>query len=107
MDRRRTGNEDHLRRRLLGGEHELQRRRAELAAFLRQGRELAVAETGTVSWYAFQLSETTFGVFDTFESEDGRQAHLDGQIAAGLGEVGPDLLARDPDMRKVDVLAVK
>jgi quinol monooxygenase YgiN len=80
---------------------------AELADFLKADRELAVAETGTVTWYAFQISDTTFGIFDTFEGEDGRQAHLEGQIPAALGKVGPDLLADDPDIRKTDILAVK
>lgn len=80
---------------------------AELADFLKQGRELAVAETGTVTWYAFKLTETTYGIFDTFEGEDGRQAHLNGQIPAALGQVGPDLLASDPDIRTTDILAVK
>jgi len=79
----------------------------ELAAFLKQGRELAVAETGTVTWYAFRLSDTTYGIFDTFEGEDGRQAHLDGQIPAALGQVASDLLAADPDIRMTDILAVK
>ncbi len=79
----------------------------ELAAFLQQGRELAVAEEGTVTWYAFKISDTTYGIFDTFEGEQGRQAHLNGQIPAALGQVGPDLLAADPDIRTVDVLAVK
>ena len=50
----------------------------ELAAFLKQGRELAVAETGTVTWYAFKLSDTTYGIFDTFEDEDGRLISLGG-----------------------------
>jgi quinol monooxygenase YgiN len=79
----------------------------ELAAFLKQGRELAVAETGTVTWYAFKLSDTTYGIFDTFDGEDGRQAHLNGQIPAALGEVGPGLLAGDPDIRPADIIAVK
>jgi quinol monooxygenase YgiN len=79
----------------------------ELADFLRQGRELAVAESGTVTWYAFKLSDTTYGIFDTFEDEDGRQAHLNGEIPVALGEVGPDLLAKDPDIRTTDILAVK
>ena len=65
----------------------------ELAAFLEQGRELAAAEDGTVTWYAFKIGDTTYGIFDTFEDEDGRQAHLNGQIPAALGQVGPDLLA--------------
>jgi quinol monooxygenase YgiN len=79
----------------------------ELADFLRQGRELAVAESGTVTWYAFKLSDTTYGIFDTFEDDDGREAHLNGQIPAALAEVGPDLLAKDPDIRTTDILAVK
>jgi quinol monooxygenase YgiN len=79
----------------------------ELADFLRQGRELAVAESGTVTWYAFKLSDTTYGIFDTFEDEAGREAHLNGQIPAALGQVGPDLLAKDPDIRTTDILAVK
>jgi len=79
----------------------------ELGEFLRQGRELAVTESGTVTWYAFKLSDTTYGIFDTFEGEDARQAHLNGQIPAALGQVGPDLLAGDPDIRTIDVVAVK
>ncbi|MFF2108605.1 antibiotic biosynthesis monooxygenase [Rhodococcus sp. ACS1] len=79
----------------------------ELAAFLEQGRALAAAEEGTVTWYAFKVSDTTYGIFDTFENEDGRQAHLSGAIPAALANVGPDLLARDPDIRPVDVVAVK
>jgi quinol monooxygenase YgiN len=79
----------------------------ELAALLTQARELAVAEEGTVTWYAFKLSDTTYGIFDTFENEEGRQAHLSGRIPAALGEVGPDLLAQPPDIKMTDILAVK
>ena len=79
----------------------------ELGDFLKRGRELAVAEDGTVTWYAFKISDTTYGIFDTFEGEEGRQAHLNGQIPAALGQVGPDLLATDPEIKTVDVIAVK
>ncbi|MEO7289483.1 MAG: antibiotic biosynthesis monooxygenase [Jatrophihabitantaceae bacterium] len=79
----------------------------DLAAFLEQGRALAVQESGTVTWYAFKLSDTTYGIFDTFNDEDGRQAHLNGQIPAALGEVAADLLASDPDIRTTDIIAVK
>ena len=79
----------------------------ELATFLEQGRALAAEEEGTVTWYAFKLSDTTYGIFDTFEGEDGRQAHLNGQIPAALGQVAGDLLAKDPDIRTTDILAVK
>jgi quinol monooxygenase YgiN len=79
----------------------------ELGAFLKQGRELAAQEAGTVTWYAFRLDDTTYGIFDTFESEDARQAHVNGQIPAALQQVGSDLLAADPDIKPIDVLAVK
>ena len=79
----------------------------ELAAFLQQGRELAAAEGGTVTWYAFKLSDTTYGIFDTFDDEEGRQAHLNGEIPAALGHVGADLLAGDPDIRQTEIIAVK
>lgn len=79
----------------------------ELGDFLRQGRELAVAEQGTVTWYAFKVGDTTDGIFDTFEDEDGRAAHLGGHIPAALGQVSPDLLAGESDIRQVDILAVK
>ncbi len=64
---------------------------ADLAAFLESGRAIAVAEDGTVTWYAFKISDTTYGIFDTFETDDARQAHLGGQIPQALGQVGPDL----------------
>jgi hypothetical protein len=80
---------------------------AELGAFLERGQALAAAEVGTVTWYAFKLSDTEYGIFDSFETEDGRQAHLKGEIPTALGQVSPDLLAKDPDIRMVDVIANK
>ena len=56
----------------------------QLAAFLKAGRELAVAEQGTVTWYAFKISDTSYGIFDTFTDEDGRQAHIGGEIPIAL-----------------------
>jgi quinol monooxygenase YgiN len=79
----------------------------DLAAFLESGRALAVAELGTVTWYAFKVDETTYGIFDTFETEAARNAHLEGEIPRALAQVGPDLLANDPDIRTIDILAVK
>jgi quinol monooxygenase YgiN len=79
----------------------------DLAAFLEGGRALAVAEEGTVTWYAFKIDDTTYGIFDTFETEEARQAHLNGEIPKALGQVAPDLLAADPNIRLVDVISVK
>jgi len=82
-------------------------RGGELAAFLKAGRELAIAEEGTVTWYAFKISDTSYGIFDTFETDDARTAHLNGQIPAALANVSADLLATQPEIQLVDVLAVK
>ena len=79
----------------------------ELAAFLKAGRDLAVAEEGTVTWYAFKISDTSYGIFDTFATGDARTAHINGQIPAALAEVSVDLLARAPDIQPVSLLAVK
>jgi quinol monooxygenase YgiN len=79
----------------------------QLAAFLKAGRELAVAEHGTVTWYAFKISDTSYGIFDTFATGDARTAHINGQIPAALAEVSADLLARAPDIQPVSLLAVK
>lgn len=79
----------------------------DLADFLRSGRELAAREEGTVTWYAFKVTDTTYGIFDTFDSEEGRQAHLNGEIPKAIAQVGSELLASDPDIRPVEILAVK
>jgi quinol monooxygenase YgiN len=78
-----------------------------LGEFLEAGRELALAEEETVTWYAFKIDETHYGIFDTFESEEGRQAHVDGEIPKALGQVADDLLAAAPDIGPIDILAVK
>ncbi len=79
----------------------------ELSDMLKGALELAQAEQQTVSWYALQMSETTFGIFDTFESEDGRQAHLNGQIAAALMAHADELLSVPPKIEQVTILAAK
>ena len=79
----------------------------ELGTFLRAGRDLAVAEEGTVTWYAFKISDTSYGIFDTFATDDARTAHINGQIPVALANVSADLLASAPDIRPVDVVAVK
>jgi quinol monooxygenase YgiN len=79
----------------------------ELADFLKQGRELALNEPETVTWYAFQVDEATYGIFDTFEAQAGREAHLSGEIAKALMAAAPDLLAKEPDIRLVDIVGVK
>lgn len=77
----------------------------EVAAFLAGALPLAQAEEGTVAWYAARTSPTTFWIFDTFASEAGRQAHLEGEIAAALMGRADELLASPPEIMPADVLA--
>jgi quinol monooxygenase YgiN len=78
-----------------------------VAAFLDSGRAVVEQEEGTRVWYAFRVDERTFGIFDAFDDEAGRQAHLSGRIPAALSQVGPEMLAQAPDLFTVDLLAVK
>jgi quinol monooxygenase YgiN len=80
---------------------------SELGEFLRAGRELALTEEGTVTWYAFRIDENRYGIFDTFETEDARTAHLNGPIPETLTKVADDLLAVEPSIQPGDIIAVK
>ncbi len=75
--------------------------------FLKSALALAEAEKDTVSWYALKIGPSTFGIFDTFYEEAGREAHLSGKIAAALMENAAELLSQPPVIEKVDLLAVK
>ena len=80
---------------------------AELEEFLKGGLELAQDEAHTVSWYALKFDDLTFGIFDTFEGEEGRDAHLNGEIAKALMAKKDELLAEDPKIEKIDLIAIK
>src|SRR5713101_1415041 len=82
-------------------------READLAAFLMQGLELARQEATTPVWFALRIGPSTFGIFDAFADEAGRQAHLDGPIAQALGANAPKLLAQSPSIERIDVLGTK
>lgn len=80
---------------------------AELEAFLKSAQPLARAELGTRSWFAFSEDEGSFGIFDTFDTDDDRQAHLDGPIAKALMSKASELLAQPPAIHKIRVIADK
>lgn len=80
---------------------------AEVNAFIKGAVELARKEDKTLTWYSFQIDDTTFGIFDTFETEEGRDAHLNGDIAKALMEHADRLLSQDPDIKKIDILSAK
>jgi len=79
----------------------------ELRAFIEGALPLAEDEEDTIKWYALQLDETTFGIFDTFADDDGRQAHIDGEIAEQLFARADELLEKPPQIEHVEVLAAK
>lgn len=79
----------------------------EVESFLRSALPLAIEEPGTTRWYALQLGSSTFGIFDTFETSEGRVAHLKGQIAAALIANAAELFAGDPIIEMVDLIALK
>ncbi len=80
---------------------------AAVADFLASALPLANAETGTTTWFGLRFGPSTFGVFDTFDDEAGRQAHLDGAIAAALMANAGALLASPPNIERIDLLAAK
>ncbi|MEC4005663.1 antibiotic biosynthesis monooxygenase [Flavobacterium sp. SUN052] len=79
----------------------------EVSNFLKSALPLAIEELETIKWYAWQINESTFGIFDSFETEEGRKAHLAGKIAAALMEHAGELLSKDPIIEFLDILAVK
>ncbi len=76
-------------------------------AFLNSGLALVNEEPMTTTWYAIKFSENTFGIFDTFESDEGRDAHLNGKVAEALMANAADLLAEPPKIEKIDIIAAK
>jgi quinol monooxygenase YgiN len=79
----------------------------EVAAFLKQGLQLANQETTTPLWFALRLGKTTFAIFDAFSDEAGRQNHLNGPIAKALMAQAPNLLATPPVIERMEVLGAK
>lgn len=75
--------------------------------FLRGALPLVQEEQGTIAWFAIRLGPSTFGIFDTFSDEAGRQAHLTGKVAEALFAKASELFSQAPSVEKLDVLADK
>lgn len=82
-------------------------RQDDVIEFLEKARHLVDAERGTRTWYAFRSGPTTFGIFDTFDNADDREAHLHGEVRRALEELGDDSIGAPPVITPVDVLASK
>lgn len=80
---------------------------AEVEIFLRGGLSIVQEEPATVVWFAIRLGPSTFGIFDAFPDDDGRQADLTGRVAAALIAKAPELFTQPPTIEKADVIAAK
>jgi len=80
---------------------------ADVENFLRGALPLVEAEPATITWYAIRLGPSTFGIFDTFPDDAGRQAHLSGRVAEALMANASELLAQAPSIEQVDILTSK
>ena len=79
----------------------------EVAKFLEFANGMAKKEPTTINWYAFRMGHSTFGVFDTFNDENGRQKHLNGPIGQALMAKAPELFSMPPTIEPVDLLGFK
>jgi quinol monooxygenase YgiN len=82
-------------------------KKEEVAEFLAASLPLIQAEQGTTAWFGFRLGPASFGIFDAFPGEAGRQAHLTGAVADILRATWSDLLASPPTVERVDIVAAK
>lgn len=78
-----------------------------VASFLKDGLSVVQEEPATITWYALKLGPSTYGIFDTFPDDAGRDAHLAGQVAAALMANASELLLTPPMIDKVEILAAK
>jgi quinol monooxygenase YgiN len=79
----------------------------EVEEFLKSAQPMAEREAGTLTWYAIKLAPGKYGIFDTFADENGRNAHLNGEVAKALFDKGKDLFAKSPEISKPEILASK
>jgi quinol monooxygenase YgiN len=80
---------------------------AEVEKFLNSGLPIVEEEPATITWYAIKMGPSTYGIFDTFPDENGRQAHLSGKVAAALMAKASELLSEPPQIQQVEILAAK
>ena len=79
----------------------------ELVQWIRNSLDEVMNEPGTLTWYAYQIDESTFGIFDTFNDEVGRHAHINGKVTESIGKLSTKLLMKPPQVRQIDILAIK
>jgi len=79
----------------------------EVATFLSGARNMVTDEPETTAWFAIKMGPRMFGIFDAFANERGRDAHLQGRLAAQIRAKASDLFVKTPEIQRVEVLADK
>jgi quinol monooxygenase YgiN len=79
----------------------------EVAAFLSGARSMVDDEPDTTAWFAIKMGPRTFGIFDAFATERGREAHLQGKVAKQLMAKAPQLFVGQPQIQRAEVIADK
>lgn len=79
----------------------------EVENFLKSAQSIVEKEPGTIAWFAIKEGPGSYGIFDVFENESGRDAHLTGEVAKALFAKAPELFSEAPKVNKPDVLAAK
>ena len=80
---------------------------ADVEQFLCSATPLVAAEVGTTAWFAFKIGPATFGIFDTFKDDEGRNAHVTGEVAKALFARADELFVSQPQIQMIDILAEK
>ncbi|MER0429677.1 MULTISPECIES: putative quinol monooxygenase [Streptomyces] len=78
----------------------------DVRGFLNQGLSIVEGEPGTVRWFGIQFGPSSFGIFDAFPDDDGRQAHLSGAVAQALSERTGEFF-EEPTIELIDVVVEK
>ncbi len=79
----------------------------EVEVFLTSAQTMVMGEPETVAWFAVKFGPSSFGIFDAFPTDAGRQAHLAGQVGTALMARADELFSQPPSIEPVDVLATK
>jgi len=106
LDERRTIMADTVTVGLLARIEAMPGKEAEVQSFLEGGLALVQEEPATTTWFAIRFGPSSFGIFDAFPDQSGREAHLSGEVAAALGE-NTGKLFEEPTIEQVDVIAAK
>jgi len=83
-----------------GKEHDVE-------SFLKEGASMSLDEPQTVTWYGLKMGPGVYGVFDTFDDEAGRDAHMNGEIAKALMAQASELFSNELKIEQIEILAGK